>query len=81
MGLSMVFLQLKGPLELFVKRRKFLPGPGSGFLLRCVITQAAESNINPFLPFYGPATSIARLPGHVDLEKTRMPAYIPLVEY
>ena len=31
-GLSMVFLQLKDPLELFVKSREFLPG--SGFLSR-----------------------------------------------
>ena len=27
-GLSMVLLQLKGPLELFVKSREFLPGYG-----------------------------------------------------
>ena len=31
-GLSMVLLQLKDPLQLFVKRREFLPG--SGFLSR-----------------------------------------------
>ena len=31
-GLSMVLLQLKDPLELFVKSREFLPG--SGFLSR-----------------------------------------------
>ena len=31
-GLPMVFLQLKDPLELFVKSREFLPG--SGFLSR-----------------------------------------------
>ena len=35
-GLSMVFLQLKDPLELFVKRREFLPC--SGFLSRCNMT-------------------------------------------
>ena len=31
-GLSIVFLQLKDPLKLFLKRREFLPG--SGFLSR-----------------------------------------------
>ena len=31
-GLSMVLLQLKDPLELFLKSREFLPG--SGFLSR-----------------------------------------------
>ena len=35
-GLSMVLLQLKDPLELFVKRREFLLG--SGFLSRHDIT-------------------------------------------
>ena len=35
-GLSMVLLQLKDPLELFVKRREFLPG--SGFLSRLDMT-------------------------------------------
>ena len=46
----MVLLQLKGPLEHFVKRRKFLPG--SGFLRRCNMTSAVESNVKlqTFLP-------------------------------
>ena len=45
-GLSMVLLQLKDPLELFVKRREFLPG--SGFL------SAVESDVKPhsFLPSF-----------------------------
>ena len=35
-GLSMVLLQLRDPLELFVKRREFLPI--SGFLSRRYVT-------------------------------------------
>ena len=35
-GLSMAVLQLKDPLESFVKRRQFLPG--STFLSRCYMT-------------------------------------------
>ena len=49
----MIYLQLKKPLELFVKRRKFLPG--SRFLSRRDMTYmlAIESDVNPipsFLP-------------------------------
>ena len=49
-GLSMVFLQLKDPLELFVKSKEFLLGPG--LLSRCDMTQAVESDVKPnsFLP-------------------------------
>ena len=45
----MVFLQLKDPLELFVKSREFLPG----FLSRRDMTLAVESDVKPnsFLPF------------------------------
>ena len=39
----MVLLQLKDPLELFVKRREFLHG--SGFLFRHGITRAVESDV------------------------------------
>ena len=39
----MVLLQLKDPLELFVKRREF--PHGSGFLFRRDITQAVESDV------------------------------------
>ena len=35
-GLSVMLLQLKDPLELFVKKREFLPG--SGFLSDCNMT-------------------------------------------
>ena len=35
-GQYMVVLHLKDPLELFVKKREFLPGPG--FLSRCDMT-------------------------------------------
>ena len=35
-GLSIVLMQLEDPLELFVKRREFLPV--SGFLSRCGMT-------------------------------------------
>ena len=44
-GLSMVFLLLKVPLELFAKRREFLPG--SMFLSHRDRTQAVKSDINP----------------------------------
>ena len=48
----MVLLQLKDPLELFVKIREFLPG--SGFLSRRDMTEAAETDVKtqfvPFLP-------------------------------
>ena len=46
----MVLLQLKDPLELFVKSREFLPG--SGFLSRHDMTKAVESDVKPhsFLP-------------------------------
>ena len=49
-GLSMVLLQLKYPLELFVKRREFLPG--SGLLSPRDMTYAVESDIkfHSFLP-------------------------------
>ena len=49
----MVFLQLKDPLELFVKSREFLHG--SGFLSRHDMTLAVESNVKPnsFLPYPG----------------------------
>ena len=40
----MVPLQLKDPLELFVKRRKFLPG--SGFPCHCDTTLAVKSSPN-----------------------------------
>ena len=39
----MVPLQLKEPLELFVKRKKFLPG--SGFLSHRDMTSAGESEV------------------------------------
>ena len=42
-GLSMVLLQLKDPLELFIKRKEFLPG--SRFLSRRDMTQAVESDV------------------------------------
>ena len=46
----MVLLQLKEPLELFVKRKEFLPG--SGFPSRRDITKGVESDVKPhsFLP-------------------------------
>ena len=46
----MVLLQLKDPLELFVKSREFLPG--SGFLSRRDMSLAVESDVKPnsFLP-------------------------------
>ena len=49
----MVLLQLKDPLELFVKRREFLPG--SGFLSRRDMTLAVESDVKPhsFIPSLG----------------------------
>ena len=39
----MVLLQLIDPLELFVKRKEFLPG--SGFPSRCDMAQAVESDV------------------------------------
>ena len=47
----MVLMQLKDPLERFVKSREFLPG--SGFLSRRDMTYAVESDVKPnsFLPF------------------------------
>ena len=47
----MVLLQVKDPLELFVKRREF--HPSYGILSRCEIAKAVESNVktNSFLPF------------------------------
>ena len=49
-GLSMVPLQLKDPLELFVNSREFLSS--SGFLSRRDMTLAVESDVKPnsFLP-------------------------------
>ena len=49
-GLPMVLLQQKDPLELFVKRREFLPG--SGFLSRRDMIYAVKSDVKPnsFLP-------------------------------
>ena len=44
-GLSMVLMQLKEPLELFVKSREF--PPGSGFLSRRDMTWAVESDVKP----------------------------------
>ena len=45
-GLSMVFLPLKDPLELFVKtERNFFPVPG--FLLVVIMTFAIESDVKP----------------------------------
>ena len=44
-GLSVVLLQLKDPLEPFVKRMEVLPG--SGFLFRRDMTKAVESDIKP----------------------------------
>ena len=41
----MVLLQLKDPLELFVKRREFLPG--LGILSRRDMTKAVESDVKP----------------------------------
>ena len=47
----MVLLQLKDPLELFVKRREFLPC--SGFLSRSDINLSVEIGINnPLLPSF-----------------------------
>ena len=52
-GLSMVLMQLKDPLELFVKIREFLPG--SGFLSHRDMTQAVESDVKTqFLPSFPP---------------------------
>ena len=50
-GLSKVPLQLKDPLELFVKRKEFLPS--SVFLFHRNNTEAVESNAknHSFLPF------------------------------
>ena len=45
----MVLLQLKDPLELFMKRREFLPG--SGFLSRRDMTLAVESDVKPISTF------------------------------
>ena len=42
-GLSMVLLQLKYPLELFVKRRECIPS--SVFLTRCDMTKDVESDL------------------------------------
>ena len=44
-GLSLVLLQLKDSLELFVKRRDLLPG--SGFLSRRDMTLAVKSAVKP----------------------------------
>ena len=41
----MVLLQLKDPLELFVKRREFLPA--SGLLSRRDMTKAVEGDVKP----------------------------------
>ena len=41
----MALLKLKDPMELFVKRREFLPG--SGFLSCCDMTLAVESDVKP----------------------------------
>ena len=51
-GLSVVLLQLKDPLELFVKRREFLPS--SGFLSYRDTTKAVESDVkkHSFLPSF-----------------------------
>ena len=51
-GLSMVFMQLKDPLELFLKRREFLTRPVPGFLSRRDMTYAVESHVKPhsFVP-------------------------------
>ena len=48
----MVLLQLKDPLELFVKSTEFLPG--SGFLSRRDMILAVESDVkhNSFLPSF-----------------------------
>ena len=46
----MVVLQLKDPLELFVKRREFLPG--SGFLPHCDMTKAVESDVKTPIPSF-----------------------------
>ena len=48
----MMLLQLRDPLDIFIKRREFLTD--SGFLSRCDMTYAVESNlitIPSFLPF------------------------------
>ena len=49
-GLLIVLLQLKDPLELFVKRKEFLPG--SGFISHRDVTLAIESDLKTkhFLP-------------------------------
>ena len=49
-GLSMVLLQLKDALELFVKRREFLPS--SGFLSHKDMTKAVKSDVktHPIIP-------------------------------
>ena len=51
-GLFMAPLQLKDPLELFVKSRQYLPG--SGFLSRRDMTEPVESDVKPnsFLPSF-----------------------------
>ena len=49
----MVLLQLKDPLEPFMKSREFLHG--FGFLSRRDMTYAVESDVktNSFLPYFG----------------------------
>ena len=60
----MVLLQLKDPLELFVKSREFLPG--SGFLSRRDMTYAVESDAKPnsfkFLPSFISEKSLPSTP-------------------
>ena len=45
-GLSMVLLQLKDPLELFVRRGEF--PPSSGVLSCCDMTKAVESDVKTY---------------------------------
>ena len=59
----MVLLQLNYPLELFVKRREFLPG--SGILSRRDMTQAVESEVKPLLLPLGSSSSFQYLKPHL----------------
>ena len=54
---SMVFLKLKFPFELFVKRSEFLPC--SGFLSLCDVTHAVENDVKPH---FFPTGSVSRRP-------------------
>ena len=62
----MVLLQLKDPLELFVKRREFLPG--SAFLSRHGITYDIEIDVKPNFSF--PYCAARSMTAEVCLSRT-----------